>query len=595
MTVKLLKKHNLFFCDIWHTFGWRFAVLIFIIAITGLMEGVALTLLLPLLNLLGIGDAPGSRLTMWLTSAFRTVRVPYNAYSVTFLCCVIFTMQYAMFIVQSLLAAKLRSKYIAVIRNRLFSSVINAKWDFFVKNKVAALSNAVINEADRAGVALDLLVNLCSIVIVTGIYITIAFTVSWKITISLLIAGVLMSVVLFGFMKKGNSIGEEISVQNENLYGWVNGSFGGAKVVKSTAAEAYVIKYFGKIADRIAKLYALLIFQPSLIRAIIEFTAISGVIVALLICTQIFSVNLAVLLVVLALFTRIYPKLSTFQHSLQSISIYLPAVEYINEIQFNADLVKERLPSVASVLAAPTTLALSKAVDIKLQNISVKYEHKEVLQQVSLHIPPGEITAIIGSSGAGKTTILDCIVGMVVPNRGEILINDQPLSELSLTAWRNAIGYVAQETILFNTTIRDNIIWNNTDVTEYMLLTASKIAGADKFINELPLGYDTVVGDRAMRISGGQKQRLGIARAVLGNKKLLILDEATSSLDAQTEEEIMNAILALRNKMTIVMVTHRLAKIKYADCVYVVADGKVEKMKNNIDLPDELQHISSMQ
>jgi ABC-type multidrug transport system fused ATPase/permease subunit len=181
---------------------------------------------------------------------------------------------------------------------------------------------------------------------------------------------------------------------------------------------------------------------------------------------------------------------------------------------------------------------------------------------------------VTGPSGAGKSTLVDVMVGLVRVEEGDVSIDGLGLVEVSLEDWRRSIGYVGQETLLFNGTVADNLTWGR-EVERSMVEEAARIANAHEFIMDLAHGYDTEIGDRGTRLSGGQRQRLGLARALVEEKRLLILDEATSALDAESEHEIHKALERLRGKVTILMVAHRLATLSLADKIMLLDKGRI--------------------
>jgi len=193
---------------------------------------------------------------------------------------------------------------------------------------------------------------------------------------------------------------------------------------------------------------------------------------------------------------------------------------------------------------------------------------------VSITIPAGKITAIVGPSGAGKSTLADLAMGLLVSDSGRLLLDDEELSPALIHAWRANIGYVAQDTVLFCDTIRANLQWAKPDATDLEMRDALSIAAAD-FVQDLPEGLETVVGERGSRFSQGERQRLALARAMLRKPSMLILDEATNNLDSENEHRVMESVAGLRNKLTILMVAHRLSALRLADLIYVLKDGEV--------------------
>ena len=190
-------------------------------------------------------------------------------------------------------------------------------------------------------------------------------------------------------------------------------------------------------------------------------------------------------------------------------------------------------------------------------------------------IPRGKMVAIVGRSGSGKSTLVDIIIGFNEPLDGQIYVDGTPLHEFEINSYRKRIGYVPQESILFNMTIYENLLWAKEDATREEIREACIIANAAEFIEQFPKGYDTFVGDRGVRLSGGQIQRVALARAVLRNPDILILDEATSSLDSESERLIQLSIEAIAKKMTVIVIAHRLSTIAKADYIYVLEDGRI--------------------
>jgi ABC-type multidrug transport system fused ATPase/permease subunit len=211
---------------------------------------------------------------------------------------------------------------------------------------------------------------------------------------------------------------------------------------------------------------------------------------------------------------------------------------------------------------------------IELDNVSFAYgaDHP-VLRQVSLSIPHGGSTAIVGASGVGKTTVIDLIMGLLRPDSGDVLVDGFSLRDVRLKDWRRQIGYVPQDASFFHATVAENIAWGFEGASREDIIEAAKLADADEFILGFPEGYDTIIGDRGMRMSGGQRQRLGLARAIVRKPSILVLDEATSALDAESEEKVQSAVERLTGTLTVLIVTHRLATVRGCGLIHVLDGG----------------------
>lgn len=197
------------------------------------------------------------------------------------------------------------------------------------------------------------------------------------------------------------------------------------------------------------------------------------------------------------------------------------------------------------------------------------------LHDVDLSIPKGKCVALVGESGAGKSTLIDLIMGFQIPQSGAIRLNGRPLTDYEITSYRQKIGFVPQNNLLFHDTIRANICWAKSDATDEEIMAACTLADAHDFIMAQEHGYDTIVGDRGDKLSGGQVQRIALARALVRNPELLILDEATSALDSVSEKQIQTAVENITGRMTIILIAHRLSTIAKADIIYVLSKGRV--------------------
>jgi subfamily B ATP-binding cassette protein MsbA len=213
---------------------------------------------------------------------------------------------------------------------------------------------------------------------------------------------------------------------------------------------------------------------------------------------------------------------------------------------------------------------------IKYENISFSYENKEnILQKIYLEVKAGQMVALVGPSGAGKTTVVNLLMRFYDPDEGRILIDGIDIKDVKIRSLRDKIGIVTQETILFYDTVRNNIAYGHQEADLKSVIDAAKRANADDFIEMLPKKYDTIIGERGVQLSGGQRQRLAIARAILKNPPILILDEATSSLDTESERQVQSAIKNLMENRTTFAIAHRLSTIVNADCIVVLEKGRI--------------------
>jgi ATP-binding cassette subfamily C protein len=262
------------------------------------------------------------------------------------------------------------------------------------------------------------------------------------------------------------------------------------------------------------------------------------------------------------------PKFSSIQQSFQSFINVLPSFNRVMELQRRCEE------------AAETETQRYEKIDIghgiRFNKVSFSYDGNSlVIKDLDITIKAGQTTAIIGPSGAGKTTIADLLMGLIVPNEGSILIDEKEFGPERTRAWREQIGYVPQDTFLFNDTVKANLLWAKPVANEEEINRSLRLAAAGEFVNGLPKGLDTILGDRGVLVSGGERQRIALARALLRKPSLLILDEATSSLDSENEIKIQKAIEELHGQMTILVISHRLSTIRGADVIHVIGEGRL--------------------
>jgi subfamily B ATP-binding cassette protein MsbA len=216
---------------------------------------------------------------------------------------------------------------------------------------------------------------------------------------------------------------------------------------------------------------------------------------------------------------------------------------------------------------------ISKGVDF--QRMIFKYDEEVVLKDISLHVKVGEVIALVGMSGAGKTSLVNLLPRFYDVTEGQILIDGRDIRKVTLKSLRDQIGLVTQQTILFNDTIRNNIAYGNIKCSEEEIIKAAKAANAHDFIQRLPQAYETAIGEQGVKLSGGERQRLSIARALLKNAPILILDEATSSLDSDSETEVQHALEYLMKDRTVFVIAHRLSTIRNAHRIIVLSNGRI--------------------
>ena len=468
--------------------------------------------------------------------------------------------------------------------SRLLSTYLSSPWTFHLQRNSAELQNNVINQAGMLCTGLlAALLNLSTEVLVTSSIIILLILIDPAATIfATLLFGIISLLIFYIIREKLGSFGSAAHKYSTILIKLVNEAFGSIKETKILGREEYFIKHFMKNN----RLYNKTWIYPKLIelmqRSTIETLFIVCVIV-IAIFTLVTGKETISLLATLTLFAaaafRLVPSVNRINSSIGSIKIYSPVLDIIYH-----DLTRTR-PTVIKThrfdYDQPPSARLTFQKNIELKNISFRYPDTNLntLSSVSISIPKGHSIAFIGPSGAGKTTIVDIILGLLKPDSGKVLVDGCNIHE-NLDLWQQHIGYIPQNIYLSDNTIRRNIAFglDDTEIDDDKVRAAVKNAQLEEVVMALPEGLDTKIGEHGLRMSGGQRQRIGIARALYNDPEVLVMDEATSSLDTETEREISNAIDRLSGQKTLLIIAHRMTTVEKCDMRFYIRNGKIEKI-----------------
>jgi ATP-binding cassette subfamily C protein len=385
-----------------------------------------------------------------------------------------------------------------------------------------------------------------------------------------LVCAALLAWAARGWLDDARVLGKRASAARRQMHTAIAEHIGSMKTAKSYGATDRHAEVFARLSHDLRDVSLELTTGETDLQQGLEFgsTALLGLIV--FVSFQFLDATPEQMLVLLFIFARMMPRLVTMYSRLQNLSAVAPLLDGVARLEQECLTAAEPEPSEACDIAV--------ARDVRFDAVSFSYRGRAVtpaLSGVNLEIAVGLTTAIVGPSGAGKSTFTDLLIGLLSPTGGQILIDGVPLTPERLAGWRRHISYVPQETFLFHDTVRANLVWARPGSTDDDLWQALRLAAAEEFVAALPTGLDTIVGERGVLLSGGERQRLSLARALLRRPRVLVLDEATSSLDSETERRVQYAIEGLHREMTIVIVTHRLSMISGADVIHVLDGGRL--------------------
>jgi ATP-binding cassette subfamily C protein len=565
-----MKLYLLLFKNIVGFLRWRFPALLVLMACVALTEGLSVTLLLPLLSRIGISFTAGQGAASTLLNRYlTTLGATIGLLGLLFIVIAVAAAQAVLSVALQWQMARAARSYQGRRQSQLFAAFMHAQWEFVIGRKAGELTNAIVSESDRLSQAFYTGLYLISTFIGVCIYLAFALAIAWPITLGLIGCALLMTVSVLRLYRQSAAIGRAIGPLNSELQSVLDERISGIKIVKATASENVAAAQVDRIVGKLQRTKAVALFLPALVRGLFEFLAFVVLAVIFVFGQKGFGVAPGNVIVVFALFMRLFPRITTLQGYLHTLNGYLHAVGAIDTLQTAAEAHAERPDDRSAPLSVPMPARL------ELEDVDVQFGEHKVLNHVDLVIPLPGMIGIVGGSGAGKSTLVHAMLGLVMPSAGTITLGGHSLASAPLHAWRQKIGYVPQETFLFHASIRENLMLAKPNASAAEIESAAKCAHAHDFISDLPRGYDTVIGDQGVKLSGGQRQRLGIARALLSNPILLLLDEAMSALDAESEAEVLRTLEELRKRMGIVIVTHRLGAVRAADCIWVIEAGRV--------------------
>jgi len=464
------------------------------------------------------------------------------------------------------------------ICNKIYTSYLNKDYIFFLRNNSSRLTSNILNEISQFSynVIDSFLIFLTEIFLITGIAIFLFYKFFIFTTILLLLCFLLFILLIIFYRKKMIKIGLQRSMAEQKKIDDLQKSFFSIQSIKLDGIENFFINKFKNNNSISAKLLSLLNFFNDLNKPIWEIFIFTGFSITMYIGYNFFGLFRADLILILATFViaffRFLPSLNRIVNSLNSLRFYSASINYIyNEVHSSDDFV----PSAQN----ETVKKLKFFKEIQLKNISFKYDDNSpfILNNLDLTIVPNTITFIKGESGAGKSTLLNIICGLIKPTIGEVLVDDKNIN-LFLKSYQGMVGYVPQKTLLSDDSILENIIFgkNIEDLDKNLINEVIRQSKLTKLIERLPNGLNTIIGERGSSLSGGEQQRIGIARALYKKPEILILDEATSALDEETESLLLKEILELQEFITIIIVSHKKLNVGKARLeLFELIDSKI--------------------
>ncbi|MDP2689307.1 MAG: ABC transporter transmembrane domain-containing protein, partial [Deltaproteobacteria bacterium] len=465
------------------------------------------------------------------------------------------------------------------LRKGLYDRILNLPVDYFANTPTGVLISRLTNDvnllqsstADAITTALkqSLTIIVLAVVIVS---------LDWKLAMA---ASVALPLSVYPMRKLGKKV-KKISTRGQismgDMTALLHEAIGGIRIVKAFSMEDYESKRFRSENERYTNNQIKTVKIRSISSPLME--SIGAVAFALTIWYASYRISQGTL------------KPEAFISFFASVIMFYQPIKALNNVNLNIQHGLAAATRIFSVMDEPGEMEKSQGTavadglreSLEFRKVSFMYGDKPVLKEIDLSVRKGEVLAIVGSSGAGKTTFVNLIPRFYDVQGGSILFDGRDIRELTLKSLRGQIAIVSQQVILFNDTVRDNIAYGAANAGSEEIIRAAKAANAHDFISRLPKGYDTLIGEGGVRLSGGERQRLSIARAIFKNAPILILDEATSSLDTESEHEVQKALVNLMEGRTTFVIAHRLSTVRNADRIIVLSNGAIREMGRHDEL-----------
>jgi len=536
-----------------------------------LNEAVSLLVLVPLLGLVGLDVGQGSlgQIDGIISAFFTSLGLQPTLVLILIVYVVVISISALLTRYQTLKTSEIQYQFANHLRKLLYNAITNSNWLFFSRMKSSSLAHALTNEIDRISVGTGQFLTFIASIMILAVYIIFALELAGLITGVIFAVGIVILLILRRRASKSRTSGEDITTTTRDLYYSILQHLDGMKTIKSFGMQDENIKVFKDQSNKVASNYVDAIKSYADVKLLFDVGTVVVLAVMVFFLIEVVKLPTANLFLLIYLFVRMIPQFSTIQRAYQYFINMLPAFGNV------MDLEERFLKNSETSRSEDELIELKEKIIFEKVNFAYHGEDHFTLKDLNLEILAGKTIALAGPSGAGKSTVADLIMGLINPEKGRVAVDGTTVSDEFLASWRKRIGYVAQETFLFNETIRFNLQLASPEASKEELNKALKLAAAYHFVSKLPEGLDTVIGDRGVRLSGGERQRLALARALLRKPSLLIMDEATSNLDSENEKKILHAIDNLHGEITILIIAHRLSTIKKSDYIYLIDDGKI--------------------
>ena len=538
--------------------------------LSSLLEGIGINVAIPIFSFIsGTGNKASDPISRIIKKSFDFFQVNYSLKYLFIFVCGLLIFRVLILLLSNYIKIKIAAVYEEKTRGELFKLTAEATWQYLLKQKLGYLETILVTNVTHGGLLLQYISASLIIIVSLVIFLLVAINISWFITLITAVLGGLIFFVFKPFLYRIRALSREREKINRQIAHHINENILGMKTIKAMSASGKIIdkakEYFRSLRELIIKTSFLSILTDALIQPI----GLIFVFIVFAISYKTNTFNFAALAAIIYLVQRIFAYTQQLQSNVYSMTV---SSSYISKmLEYKDEVIKNK--------------ELDNGVDsfkfnnfLEFKDVGFYYNNaKQILTKVNFIIKKGEMIGLIGPSGAGKTTIVDIILRLFNPTKGEILLDGNNINSININEWRKNIGYVSQDIFLKNDTIANNIKFYNDSISDREMKEAAKMANIYDFIQSCPDKFATVIGERGLLLSTGQRQRIVIARILARRPKILILDEATSALDNESEVQIQEVIENLKNKVTVLLIAHRLSTVMNCNKLLVLQDGEIKE------------------
>lgn len=554
--------------------GTRPWLVLLCLILSGFAEGISVTALLPTIQLVANTAAQSNAASPLMTLTDGTLAklgIEPTLINLTIIIVAFFSLKALLSFFALSYAGIAIAQVSTALRRRLITALFKARWSFYTQLPAGRVANAMSGDATTAGGAYSIAAQILAFSIQGIVYCAIGFLIDWRLALLGLVVGVAIAGALHWLIRIAKRASYKRVDRTSDLTIYVTDLMNNIKPLKTMDRYDQLVAQMGTLLKRLRKaLVTREVARQGLAQGSEVLVTITLGIGAYL-AVMVFKMSLAELIVLAMVFFQVMSTVTKLQKFLQQAaeneSSYVRTEQLIDNFTAHRE--------VYTGTRAPTLTQ-----ECRFEGVSFAHGKTPIIKNVRMVIPANSITVLRGASGAGKTTLIDLLIGLHTPDKGVISLDGVPLADIDMQQWRRSIGYVPQELSLLHTTVRGNLTLGDSGISDEHIMAALDQAGARDFIMAMPQGLDTHVGVMGSRLSGGQRQRIALARALVFKPKLLILDEVTSALDPETERAICEKITALGGQYTIVAITHRPIWTEIATQLYTVERGSVVKSAN---------------